>query len=137
MVTDASTMVEDTLLRSRPMAWHSPEYKRYLRSNAWAIRKNAYYRRFNRQCAACGSLSTTAVPLTPPTNATDYRSGLSVIIQHSAAAPVLLGGEDAQAFEVKPNVPFPINNMDPGELLYVKTSSGTTNLQELWQGLGG
>jgi phage terminase large subunit GpA-like protein len=37
------------------MAWHSPEYKRYLRSNAWAIRKNAYYRRFNRQCAACGS----------------------------------------------------------------------------------
>ncbi len=55
MVTDASTMVEDTLLRSRAMAWHSPEYKRYLRSNAWAMRKNAYYKRFNRQCAACGS----------------------------------------------------------------------------------
>ncbi len=35
--------------------WHSPEYRHYLRSNAWAIRKNAYYRLFNRQCAACGS----------------------------------------------------------------------------------
>lgn len=37
------------------MPWHTAEYKRYLRSNAWAIRKNTYYRRHNRQCAACGS----------------------------------------------------------------------------------
>lgn len=37
------------------MAWHSAVYKQYLRSNAWAMRKNAYYKRFNRQCAACGS----------------------------------------------------------------------------------
>ena len=37
------------------MPWHSPEYKRYLKSNAWAIRKNAYYKRHDRQCAACGS----------------------------------------------------------------------------------
>jgi hypothetical protein len=38
------------------MAWHASEYKRYLKSNAWAIRKSAYYRRHNRQCFACGSL---------------------------------------------------------------------------------
>ena len=81
-------------------------------------------------------LTTTAVPLAPPSSATDYRSGLSVIIQHSGGAPILLGGEDAQNFEVQPNTPFPINEMDPGELLYVKTSSGNFNLQELWQGLG-
>jgi hypothetical protein len=37
------------------MPWHSPELKAYYRSNAWAMRKNEYYRRFNRQCAACGS----------------------------------------------------------------------------------
>jgi hypothetical protein len=37
------------------MPWHSPLYKQYVRSNAWAIRKNQYYRRDNRQCAACGS----------------------------------------------------------------------------------
>jgi hypothetical protein len=37
------------------MPWHSPEYRAYLRSNAWAMRKNQYYKRFNRQCAACGS----------------------------------------------------------------------------------
>jgi hypothetical protein len=37
------------------MAWHTREYERYLKSNAWAIRKNAYYRRHNRQCVACGS----------------------------------------------------------------------------------
>jgi hypothetical protein len=35
-------------------SFHTNEYKRYLRSNAWAMRKNAYYKRFNRQCAACG-----------------------------------------------------------------------------------
>jgi hypothetical protein len=37
------------------MAWHTPEYKRYLKSNAWPIRKNAYYRRHNRHCVACGN----------------------------------------------------------------------------------
>jgi hypothetical protein len=55
MVTDASTMVEDTPLRSLVDGLALTEYKRYLRSNAWAMRKNAYYKRFNRQCAACGS----------------------------------------------------------------------------------
>jgi hypothetical protein len=83
------------------------------------------------------ALTTTAVPLTPPSSATDYRGGCSVIIQHSASDPILLGGVDDQEFEVQPNAPFPINEMDPGELLYVKTSSGATDLQELWQGLGG
>lgn len=83
------------------------------------------------------ALTTSPVPLTPPSSATDYRAGMSVIIQHSGGATVLLGGADAQNFEVQPNMPFPINEMDPGELLYVKTSSGNFNLQELWQGLGG
>jgi hypothetical protein len=55
MVTDASTMVEDTPLRSLVDGLALTEYKRYLRSNAWAMRKNAYYKRLNRQCAACGS----------------------------------------------------------------------------------
>jgi hypothetical protein len=79
------------------------------------------------------ALSTTAVPLTPPTSATDYRPGMSVIIQCSSA--ILLGGQDAQTFSVAANTPFPINEMDPDELLYVKVSSGTPDLNELWQGL--
>jgi hypothetical protein len=41
------------------MAWHTSEYKRYLKSNAWAVRKSAYYRRHNRQCVACGSWKRT------------------------------------------------------------------------------
>jgi hypothetical protein len=82
------------------------------------------------------ALTTTAVELTPPTTNTDYRAGFSVIIQHSGGAPVLLGGQDAQQFEVQPNVPFPLNDLDPGEYPWVKSSSGSFNLQELWQGLG-
>jgi hypothetical protein len=82
------------------------------------------------------ALSTSGVPLTPPTSATDYRPGLSVIIQHSDTNPIFLGGPGGQTFTVQPNTPFPINNMDPGEVPYAKSTSGTPNLQELWQGLG-
>jgi hypothetical protein len=53
------------------------------------------------------ALTTTAVELSPPTSNNDYRPGFSVIIQHSGPVPILLGGANAQQFEVQPNVPFP------------------------------
>jgi hypothetical protein len=58
------------------------------------------------------ALNTTGVPLTPPTSATDYRPGLSVIIQHSDTNPIFLGGPGGQTFTVQPNTPFP--NQQPG-----------------------
>lgn len=35
--------------------WHSPEYRRYLKSPEWAERKRQYFSRFHRRCAACGT----------------------------------------------------------------------------------
>jgi predicted HNH restriction endonuclease len=37
------------------VAWHSPEYKRYLKSPEWAERKRRYYAIHHRRCAACGT----------------------------------------------------------------------------------
>jgi hypothetical protein len=81
------------------------------------------------------TIGTTGVPLTPPVDQTDYRAGFSVIIQHSDTDPIFLGGSNAQEFEVQPGVPFPLNELDPGEVPYVKASNDDVELQELWQGL--
>jgi hypothetical protein len=37
------------------MAWHSAEYKRYLKSPEWAERKRRYYQIHHRRCSACGT----------------------------------------------------------------------------------
>lgn len=37
------------------MAWHPDWLKAYYRSEVWAKRRKAYYRRHKRQCAACGT----------------------------------------------------------------------------------
>ena len=34
---------------------HTPEYRRYLRSPEWEVRKRQYFKRFPRRCAACGT----------------------------------------------------------------------------------
>jgi hypothetical protein len=36
-------------------AFHSVEYKRYLKSPEWADRKSRYYQHHPRRCAACGT----------------------------------------------------------------------------------
>jgi hypothetical protein len=37
------------------MAWHSAEYKRYLKSPEWAERKRRYFGAHPRRCASCGT----------------------------------------------------------------------------------
>jgi hypothetical protein len=37
------------------VAWHSPEYRRYLKSPEWQERKRQYFSRLPRRCAACGT----------------------------------------------------------------------------------
>jgi hypothetical protein len=34
---------------------HTPEYRRYLRSPEWELRRRQYFNRFPRRCAACGT----------------------------------------------------------------------------------
>jgi hypothetical protein len=34
---------------------HTPEYRRYLRSPEWEVRRHQYFNRFPRRCAACGT----------------------------------------------------------------------------------
>jgi hypothetical protein len=55
------------------------------------------------------------VPLELPTGApgTDYRSGFSVIIKHNGAAAILIGGSANQYWDLAPNTPLPLNDLDP------------------------
>jgi hypothetical protein len=83
------------------------------------------------------TIGTTAIPLDLPTGApgTDYRSGFSVIIKHNGAAAILIGGPANQHWDLAPNTPLPLNNLDPGELPYVKAAASGVVITSLWQGL--
>lgn len=83
------------------------------------------------------TIGTTAVPLELPTGApaSDYRSGFSVVIKHNGAAAILIGGGGNQHWDLAPNEPFPLNNLDPGELPYVKAAASNVVITSLWQGL--
>lgn len=83
------------------------------------------------------TIGTTAVPLALPTGApgTDYRSGFSVIIKHNGVAAILIGGQSAQHWDLDPDTPLPLNDLDPGELPYVKAQAPGVVITSLWQGL--
>jgi hypothetical protein len=83
------------------------------------------------------TIGTTAVALELPTGApdSDYRSGFSVVIKHNGAAAILIGGAANQHWDLAPNEPFPLNNLDPGELPYVKAAAPGVVITSLWQGL--
>jgi hypothetical protein len=85
------------------------------------------------------TVGTTAVRLELPTDApgSDYRSGFSVVIKHNGAAAILIGGAGAgnQHWDLAPNEPFPLNNLDPSELPYVKAAASNVVITSRWQGL--
>jgi hypothetical protein len=85
------------------------------------------------------TIGTTAVQLELPTGAptTDYRSGFSVLIKHNGAAAILIGGPGTgnQHWDLEPDTPFPLNDLDPGELPYVKAAAPGVVITSLWQGL--
>jgi hypothetical protein len=85
------------------------------------------------------TIGTTAVQLELPTGApgTDYRSGFSVVIKHNGAAAILIGsaGSGNQHWDLASNEPFPLNNLNPGELPYVNAAASGVVITSLWQGL--
>jgi hypothetical protein len=83
------------------------------------------------------TIGTTAVQLELPTGApgTDYRSGFSVVIKHNGAAAISIGGPSNQHWDLAPGVELPLNNLDPGELPYVKATASGVVITSFWQGL--
>jgi hypothetical protein len=85
------------------------------------------------------TIGTTPVQLELPTGApaSDYRSGFSVLIKHNGAAAILIGGSGVgnQHWDLEPDTPFPLNDLDPGELPYVKAAASNVVITSLWQGL--
>jgi hypothetical protein len=81
------------------------------------------------------TIGTTAVPLEKPDVGIDYRQGFSVIIKHSDEDPIFVGGSDAQQWDIAADSPFPINNIDDGEVIHVKASNAGVVIKTLWQGL--
>jgi hypothetical protein len=53
----------------------------------------------------------------------------------SCRRPIFLGGADAQHWDVSSDTPFPINQLDPGEVIYVRASNAGVVVKTLWQGL--
>jgi hypothetical protein len=85
------------------------------------------------------TIGTSPVQLELPSAApgTDYRAGFSVLIKHNGAAVILIGGpgNGNQHWDLEPDTPFPLNDLDPGELPYLKAAASDVIVTSLWQGL--
>lgn len=83
------------------------------------------------------SVGTSAIPLTPPSPTKEsYGSGFSVLIKNThATAKLIVGHQAAQHFEIDPGVSQPFNDFEDGEVIWIKSSTGSITTQEAWQGL--
>ncbi len=83
-------------------------------------------------------LTTSAVPLTPPGGATtDRRPGYSVLVSNVLSVDIKVGGSNAQTFTVKAGAALPMNDLEPGEIVYAKLGTGTGTIEALFQGVAG
>lgn len=83
-----------------------------------------------------GSVTTTAAPLTPPHDAGDPAWGYSVLVRNAGSVDIKVGGAENQHLTLVPGAAIPFNVLETGEVLYIKTSSGSSTYEALFQGLG-